>query len=109
MIRLGFKSMMRGRNGVYRDNGEAIAYDGMPLYDWHVSSAVHNDEMAGTDMRAYICRHNGMWLLVNNGVEGMTSPSGRLVPKGQAVELRDGAVFRMTDRDDGLLCEVSVY
>ena len=109
VIRLGFKSMMRGRNGVYRDNGEAIAYDGMPLYDWHVSSAVHNDEKAGTDMRAYICRHNGMWLLVNNGVEGMTSPSGRLVPKGQAVELRDGAVFRMTDRDDGLLCEVSVY
>lgn len=48
-------------------------------------------------------------MLVNNGVEGMTSPSGRLVPKGQAVELRDGAVFRMTDRDDGLLCEVSVY
>ena len=50
---------------------------------------------------------SGMWLLVNYGIEGMTSPSGRLVPKGSAVALSDGAVFRMTNRDDGLLCEVS--
>ena len=44
----------------------------------------------------------------NHGIEGMTSPTGRLVPKGQAVELKHGAVFRMTDRENGLLCEVSV-
>ncbi len=109
VIRLSFKSGMRGRAGVYRDCGEVIAYDGMPLYDWHVWSNIHNDEKAGTDMRAYICRHNGMWLLVNHGIEGMTSPTGRLVPKGQAIELRDGAVFRMTDRENGLLCEVTVH
>ena len=108
VITLTLKGEMRGRKGVYRTSGEVIANDQMPLYDWHVYSNVHNDEKAGNDMRAYICRHNGMWLLVNHGVEGMTSPTGRLVPKGQAVELRDGAVFRMTDRENGLLCEVSV-
>ena len=45
---------------------------------------------------------------LRNGIEGMVSPSGRLVPKGSAVELKDGAVFRMTNRENGLLAEVSV-
>ena len=109
VIKLTLKSGVRGKKGVYRDCGELIAYDQMPLFDWHIFSNVHNDEKAGTEMRAYICRHNGMWLLVNNGVEGMTSPTGRLVPRGQAIELKDGAVFRMTDRENGLLCEVTVH
>lgn len=109
IVTLRFKSVMRGKEGIYnRDCGEVVANDQMPLYDWHVFSNVHNDEKASTDMRAYICRHNGMWLLVNNGVEGMTSPTGRLVPKGQAIVLRNGAVFRMTNRENGLLCEVTV-
>lgn len=109
IIKLTLQSEMRGKKGVYRNCGEVIAYDQMPLYDWHVFSNVHNDEKASTDMRAYICKHNGMWLLVNHGVEGMTSPTGRLVPKGQAIELKDGAVFRMTDRENGLLCAVTAY
>ncbi len=108
IIRLGFKSEMRGKKGVFREKSEVIAFDGKPLFDWHIFSNVHNDEKASTDMRAYIAKYNGMWLLVNNGAEGMTSPSGRLVPKGSAVELKDGAVFRMTDRENGLICEVSV-
>ncbi len=108
IIRLGFKSEMRGKKGVFREKGEVIVYDNMPLFDWHVYSNVHNDEKASPEMRAYICRYNGMWLLVNYGIEGMTSPTGRLVPKGSAVELKDRTVFRMTDRENGLLCEVSV-
>lgn len=108
IIRLGFKSEMRGKKGVFREKGELIAYNGKPLFDWHIFSNVHNDEKASTDMRAHITLYNGMWLLVNDGAEGMTSPSGRLVPKGSAVELKDGAVFRMTDRENGLICEVSV-
>lgn len=108
IIRIGFKSEMRGRKGVYREKSEVFIYEHMPLFDWHVYSNVHNDEKASTDMRAYICRYNGMWLLVNNGIEGMISPSGRLVPRGSAVELKDGTVFRMSDHENGLLAEVSV-
>ncbi len=108
IIRIGFKSEMRGKKGVFRENGEVIVYDNMPLFDWHVYSNVHNDEKASGEMRAYICQYKGMWLLVNNGIEGMTSPSGRLVPKGSAVELKDRTVFRMTNRENGLLAEVSV-
>ena len=68
IIRLTLKSGVRGKKGIYRDCGEIIAYDQMPLYDWHVYSNVHNYEKASTEMRAYICKHRGMWLLVNNGV-----------------------------------------
>lgn len=108
VIRLGFKSEMRGKKGVYREKSEVIVYDRLPLFDWHIFSNVHNDEKANTDVKAYIAFFNGKWLLVNNGIEGMTSPSGRLVPKGSAVELLDRVLFRMSDKENGLLCEVDI-
>lgn len=106
IVRLELKSQ-RGKNGMFKEKSEIVVYNEMPLFDWHIYSNVHNDEKAGTELRAYTAKRNGMWLLVNYGIEGMTSPSGRLVPKGHAVALKDGALFRMTDRENGLLCEVS--
>ena len=108
ITQLFFKSELRGRKGVYRDKSEAVIYDRMPLYDWHVFSNVHNDEKANTEMSAYIAFYNGMQLLVNKNIDGMLSPSGRLVPKGSAVELKNGAAFKMTGGENGLLCEVVV-
>lgn len=108
LTQLVFKSELRGRKGVYRDKGEAVIYDGMPLYDWHVFSGIYNDEKANTEIKAYIAYYNGMRLIVNKDIDGMMSPSGRLVPKGSAVELKDGSAFKMTDSENGLLCEVVV-
>ncbi|MCH5204053.1 MAG: serine/threonine protein kinase [Oscillospiraceae bacterium] len=108
IILLNFKSEMPGKKGVYRDKSEIAVFDRMPIFDWHIFSNVHNDEKADPQMRAYIAYHNGMWLLVNNGAEGMMSPSGRLVPKGSAIELKDRAVFRMSAKENGLLCEVVI-
>ena len=108
IITLAFKSEMRGKKGVFRDKSQVVVYDRMPLYNWQVFSNVHNDEKADPAMRAYTAFYNGMWLLVNSSVEGMLSPSGRLVPSGSAVELKDRAVFRMTDKENGLLCEVAI-
>lgn len=108
IIQLSFKSEMRGKKGIYREKSSVAVYDRMPLFDWHVYSNVHNDEKADAGMRAYIAFYKGKWLLVNNGIEGMLSPSGRLVPKGSAVELKDSAVFRMTGKENGLLCEVNI-
>lgn len=108
IITLGFKSETRGRKGVFREKSEVVVYDRMALFDWHVFSNVHNDEKASPEMRAYIARQGDKWLLVNHGIEGMTSPSGRPVPRGSAVELKDLALFRMSGKDNGLLCEVFV-
>lgn len=108
VIRLGFKSEVHGKKGIYRDKSTVFVYHNLPLFDWNVYSNVHNDEKADANMRAYAVYFQNKWLLVNNGIEGMTSPSGRLVPKGSAVELKDGVVFRMSSKENGLLCEVEV-
>ena len=36
----------------------------------------------------------------------MLSPGGSLVPAGQAILLKDGAVFRLSNQDRGYLAEV---
>lgn len=106
-VKIRLNSELRGKSGVFRQKSEIIAYNDMPLFDWHIFSNIRNDEKASPDMRAYIKFYQGRWLLVNHGIDGMTSPSGRLVTKGCAVELADGAVFRMTSGENGLLAEVS--
>ena len=57
-------------------------------------------------MLAYVCRYQGQWLLVNHAAAGMLSPGGSLVPAGQAILLKDGAVFRMSGGERGYLAEV---
>ena len=64
------------------------------------------DEKADRQMLAYVVDYHGQWLLVNHGLKGMTSPSGNLVPIGQAILLKNGAVFRASTEDKSLLIEV---
>lgn len=108
VITLNFKSELRGKKGVFRDKSQVVVFDRLPLFDWQIFSNVHNDEKADTTLRAYVAYYKEMWLLVNSSVEGMTSPSGRLVPAGSAIELKNGSVFKMTGKENGLLCEVVI-
>ncbi len=108
IIRISLKSEVRGRVGLFREKSEVYAYDNLGLFDWHVYSNVHNDEKAGSMMRAYICKHENRWLLVNNSINGLISPSGRHVPKGNAAEFKDGAVLRMSDSPNGMLAEIKI-
>ena len=108
VVKLKLKSRMRGKKGIYRDKSEVFLYDNMPLFDWHISDNVHNDEKASGEMCAYICRHNEKWLLVNNGAEGMRSPEGRLIPKGSAIELKNGALIKMGGGETALTAEITV-
>lgn len=108
VITLNFKSELRGKKGVFRDKSQVVVFDRLPLFDWQIFSNVHNDEKADTTLRAYVAFYKEMWLLVNSSVEGMTSPSGRLVPAGSAIELKNGSVFKMTGKENGLLCEVVI-
>ena len=84
-----------------------MIYDNMPLFKWHVFSNCFPDEKADRTMLAYVCKYQGQWLLVNHGIQGMTSPGGNLVPVGQAILLKDGAVFRISNEDKGYLVEVA--
>ena len=106
IVRLHLKSPLRGRYGQWMHAGEVDVYDHMPLFKWHILANTFPDEKTSREMQAYVCRHQGQWLLVNHKVRGMTSPHGGLVPVGQAVVLRDGAVFRASGEDRGFLIEV---
>lgn len=107
IVRLHLKSQLRGRSGQWAPAGEVDVYNNMPLFKWHVFANTFPDEKADRSMMAYVCKYQGQWLLVNHSIQGMSSPSGNLVPIGQAVLLKDGAVFRMSNEDKGLLVEVS--
>ena len=107
LLRLHLKSPLRGRPGQWVPAGEVVLYHNMPLFKWHVLANTFPDEKADRSMMAYVCRYQGQWLLVNHNIQGMTSPGGSLVPTGQAVLLKDGAVFRMSSDDKGLMAEVS--
>ena len=107
VVRLTLKSQIRGKPGQWIRSGEVVVYENMPLFKWHVFANTFPDEKTDRDMMAYICKQNGQWLLVNYNIDGMTSPRGSLVPKGKAVLLSDGVVFRMSGADNGLLVEVS--
>ncbi len=107
VVSLHLKSQYRGRAGQWTDAGSVTVYHNMPLFKWHAYANIFPDEKADRDMAAYVVKYQGQWLLVNYNLKGMTSPGGNLVPAGQAVLLKDGAVFRMSDGERGLLAEVS--
>lgn len=107
MLRLRLKSQIRGRSGQWMSAGELVVYHNMPLFKWHVLADVFPDEKADRELQAYICKYQGQWLMVNQRLQGMTSPSGNLVPVGQAVLLRPGAVFRASGGDRAYLMEVA--
>lgn len=107
LVRLRLMRQVGGKCGQWADAGTVNAYHNMPLFRWHLFANAFPDEKADRAMLAYVVKYRGQWLLVNHGVKGMTSPSGNLVPSGQAILLRDGAVFRASDGDKSLLIEVA--
>ena len=107
VVQLRLKSQIHGRAGQWVGAENVMVYDNMPLFKWHVFSNCFPDEKADRTMLAYVCKYQGQWLLVNHGIQGMTSPGGNLVPVGQAILLKDGAVFRISNEDKGYLVEVA--
>ena len=106
VMHLRLKKPMRGRRGQWQQVGEINLYDKMPLFQWHFVADLYPDEkMQDRSMQAYISHQGEAWYLVNNALTGMLSPKGNLVPVGQAVWLRDGAMFPSCNKQDALLLE----
>lgn len=95
-----------GHSGQWKTDRMLVLYDGLTLYRWHVFAGQYRNERAERDLQARIVRDHGYWLLVNENIDGMISPKGNLVPRGQAISLTDGATFRTSEQGHGRLVEV---
>lgn len=108
VVKFTFHKELRGRTGQWAKNDELIVYNNIPLFQWHVYSNVFADEKADRELQAYVVKHQGQWLLVNQRLNSMRSSKGNLVAPGKAVLLKDGMTFRISDEENGYLVEVSI-
>lgn len=94
--------------GQFMPDGQLVGYHNLSLYKWHA----YDNQFPGPGIdrtpQAYCVWHKGRWLLVNQKLTTLTSPGGNLVSAGQALELADGAQFRLTTEPHGRLVEVRV-
>lgn len=95
-----------GREGQWRPDRMLVLYDGLQLYRWHIFSGELRNERADRTPLAEVVHREGQWLLVNQNMTGMISPKGNLVPRGTAIRLEDGAMFRISEQPRGRLVEV---
>ncbi len=107
-LKIKFSSENRGHKGQWLKNWEMIAENNTPIGKWHIFSNVFPDEKSEKTMQGYICNYSGKWLFVNKHMKGLVSPNGNIVPKGQAIQLENGTVFRLSPEDKGMIAEISV-
>lgn len=108
VVKLKLKKELRGKSGQWIHTDDLVVYHNMPLFAWHIYSNVFADEKADRQLQAYIVKHQGQWLLINQRVNGMKSPNGNIVPPGKAILLKNGDHFKMSDDTNGYLAEVVI-
>ncbi|MCL2054086.1 MAG: hypothetical protein FWG90_06565 [Oscillospiraceae bacterium] len=108
IVRFSLNYEIRGHAGLWRKYSEMDIVNNTPLFKWHTRADVFPDEKADTAMQAYVCNHGGEWFLINSCAEGLLSPLGNPVPCGQGIRLYDGAIFRASREDRGVLINVSI-
>ncbi|MBX9580185.1 MAG: hypothetical protein K2X87_07730 [Gemmataceae bacterium] len=92
------------RPGQWMPDGSLVVHNGgLGLHHWHARDNVFPGEKADRTRLGYFALHQGKWLLVNEGLDTLTSPGGSRVPPGQAVELKPGAAFRLSQDPHGRL------
>jgi serine/threonine protein kinase len=90
------------RPGQWLADGQVAVYHNQTLFKWHAFDDVFP---GGFDVdrtpQAYCATQAGQWLLVNQNLQSLTSPGGNRVPPGQAVVLKQGVEFRLSQEAHG--------
>ncbi len=107
-IKLTLLSELRGREGHWKVSGEMIVTDKTSILKWHMFSHVFPDEKADDTVQATIYGRSGKWILVNENIVGLVSPTGKVVPIGQACTLEEGMVMRLSKQKNSQLLKVSL-
>jgi len=97
------------RPGEWQPDGEVlVVHEQLSLFQWHAVGNIFPGEKADRTPQAYCVFHQGRWLLVNQNLPALSSPSGNRVQPGQAVELADGARFQLSEGPHGKMAEVQL-
>jgi serine/threonine protein kinase len=105
---LNFHYSPGGRRGQFRPEGRRLAvYHQRTLHRWHVYRNVRPVEGVDEVPVATFLRHQGKWVLYNQGLRGLISPAGNPVPIGQACELIDGAEILLAREEQGRLVTIA--
>jgi serine/threonine protein kinase len=103
------------RQGQWMLDGYIVVYHNLYLYEWHVFDHLFPCENSDKTPQAYCVIYEGKWLLINQSLTSLTSPSGNKVAiapapnlPGQAIELKDGVQFRLSQEEHGRLVEVQM-
>lgn len=81
--------------GQWFGDSQLAVYHNLCLFKWHAFTDVLPGPDADRTPQAYFAMHQGQWIMVNQNLDSLTSPSGNPVPKGQAVVLKHGETFRL--------------
>jgi hypothetical protein len=92
------------RTGQYRAEQHClVAWNGRRLHRWHVFRGEDPVEGVDQEVLAYVSFYQGRWILINKALDGMISPSGNPVPRGQACALKEGDQICLSKGDHGRL------
>lgn len=94
--------------GPWRQDGHVVVYHNLSLFKWHAFDHVFPGPRADRTPQAYCVFHQGQWLLINQNLTFLTSPSGNKVPAGHAVALEDGACILLSQEPHGRMAQVQI-
>ena len=94
------------RQGNWLPDGRLVVYNGQSIFKWHILADNFPGEEADRTPMGYFAFVQGRWLLINQAMTSLTSPSGNLVPPGQAVVLNEGAQIRLSQEAKGRMAIV---
>lgn len=103
------KLCKQSKPGQWLHDDQLVLYNNIYLCKWHTHSGIFPGEEADRTPQAYCVLQDGKWLLVNMNLQSLTSVGGNRVSPGQAVELKQGARFRLSQDSNGRMAEVIVH
>ncbi|MBU1741374.1 MAG: kinase [Proteobacteria bacterium] len=101
------------RKGKYTpDNHRLVAFDGQGLHHWHADAQCFPNERLDPSRNArlaYFTFHQGMWLLVNEGLTDlMEVQTKKEYPPGKFVVLKSGLQLLLKKGDGGRVVNVQI-
>ena len=94
------------------DNHRLMVYSNQSLFPWHVNRDIYpNEKLADGQKKrvGYFVFHNGVWLLVNEGLPDLTDVGTRTaIPIGDKIILEDGKQLLLSKESGGRLAVVQM-